>query len=124
MLKGSSLSALLIPGLHYSMCNGKFFWFMCRLSHRWLRHRLLNAVTNQLPLTDSHKAACYSMRTMTPLLSLYAFPAPSAAKGDNLEKGNPKDMIIRGYFSVHFFNDLFSRVIPADIEISYNFQPL
>lgn len=33
-------------------------------------------------------------------------------------------MIIQGYFSFQFFNDLFSRVIPADIEISYNFLPL
>lgn len=118
-LKGSSPSAPLIPGLHYGMCNGKCFGLWARSHTGGWDTRLLNAATNQLPLTESQEAACYSASTFTPLLSL----ALSAAKGDNLEKGNPKEIIVQRYFSsLRFFNDLVSRLIPADSEISNNFS--
>lgn len=84
--------------------------------------RLLNAMTNQLPLTDSQKAVSIErVQLLHYSLSLSVPSLLSAAKGDNLEKGNPKDTIIQGYFPLSVFNDLFSRVIPADIEISYNY---
>lgn len=79
-------------------------------------------MTNQLPLTDSQKAVSIErVQLLHYSLSLSVPSLLSAAKGDNLEKGNPKDTIIQGYFPLSVFNDLFSRVIPADIEISYNY---
>lgn len=40
------------------------------------------------------------------------------------KKGNPEEIIVQGYFSSQFFNDLFSRVILADFEISNNFPAI
>lgn len=88
-----------------------FFWFMCGLSCRWLRQPPLKC-SDEPAASDREPQSC----------SLQSPTAHSAAKQKVRiwKKEIPKKPSSNVSFPPPFFNDLFSRVIPADIEISNN----